>query len=266
MAKRSAKKKEADVEILPPPVLELVPPAKHGTLIVGKARAINREELQTIHTPEATATHRPIAHHTVIDGIEEALSYRHISIVASQFAVSKDGQKMFGLLEVNQDWEGIRYAIACRNAHDKSMRLSLVAGYRVMICSNMAISGEFRPAMAKHSKHVNFEEVITIAIDRVQRHFKPMQQQIQQWKDTELSDDQARLVLYKMFVEGEFPKRMLPDVHKHYFQPQYEAFEPRNLWSLSNALTSAVKEIEPTKQYMVTAKIPAALDRLALTN
>jgi len=34
---------------------------------------------------------------------------------------------------------------------------------------------------------------------------------------------------------------LLPEVHHHYFEPEFEEFEPGNLWSLSNAFTSAFK-------------------------
>jgi hypothetical protein len=34
-------------------------------------------------------------------------------------------------------------------------------------------------------------------------------------------------------------------VHDLYFEPKYEEFRPRTIWSLSNAFTSAFKELEP---------------------
>ena len=53
----------------------------------------------------------------------------------------------------------------------------------------------------------------------------------------------------------DIPRHLLPKVHKHYFEPQYEEFKGRNLWSLSNAFTSSFKELAPVKQYQVTAKL-----------
>ena len=43
-------------------------------------------------------------------------------------------------------------------------------------------------------------------------------------------------------------------------EPQYEEFRPRTLWSLSNAVTSAFKELDPIPQFKATAKLGAFLE------
>ena len=68
---------------------------------------------------------------------------------------------MFGLLEANHDFDGIRFAIGLRNANDKSMRLGMVAGYRVFVCDNMAFAGDFNPLLAKHSKNLDLIESVS---------------------------------------------------------------------------------------------------------
>ena len=45
-----------------------------------------------------------------------------------------------------------------------------------------------------------------------------------------------------------------------YFEPKYEEFRPRTIWSLSNAFTSAFKELEPIPQFKVTAKLGEFLE------
>ncbi len=42
---------------------------------------------------------------------------------------------MFGLMELDHEFSGVRFAIGLRNANDKSMRLALTVGYRVFVCS-----------------------------------------------------------------------------------------------------------------------------------
>jgi hypothetical protein len=44
-------------------------------------------------------------------------------------------------------------------------------------------------------------------------------------------------------------------VHRHYFNPDLDAFKPRTLWSLSNAFTSAFKNLKPVRQFQATAKL-----------
>jgi hypothetical protein len=50
-------------------------------------------------------------------------------------------------------------------------------------------------------------------------------------------------------------------VHEFYFKPQYDKFKARTLWSLSNALTSAFKELEPIPQFKVTEKLSGFLEQ-----
>jgi len=58
-------------------------------------------------------------------------------------------------------------------------------------------------------------------------------------------------------VEGrlEAPKQLARNVHDLYFEPKYEEFQPRTIWSLSNAFTSAFKELDPIPQFRATAKL-----------
>jgi hypothetical protein len=45
-------------------------------------------------------------------------------------------------------------------------------------------------------------------------------------------------------IERIVPKHLARLVHNYYFDPQHEEFAPRTMWSLSNAFTSAFKELE----------------------
>jgi hypothetical protein len=59
------------------------------------------------------------------------------------------------------------------------------------------------------------------------------------------------VVIYEAFVEGrlEAPKHLAPAVHDLYFEPKCEEFGPLTIWSLSNAFTSAFKELDPIPQF-----------------
>jgi hypothetical protein len=48
-------------------------------------------------------------------------------------------------------------------------------------------------------------------------------------------------------------------VHDLYFGPVHPEFEPRTLWSLSNAFTSAFKELDPIPQFKATPKLAGFL-------
>ena len=223
---------------------------------------LTREQLALVATPPATATHRPVPHAEVIGALIETLGFRHIGVVKDEYAVSKDGMKLFGVLDLDTGMHGCRFSIGIRNSHDKTMRLAMTVGYRVFVCENMAFSGDFQPILAKHSKHFSLTAALSIGVDEMQRNFDGMRMQVEAWKDSRLSDTAARLVIYRAFIEGglEVPKHLARPVHDLYFNPQHEEFQSRTLWSLSNAFTGAFKELEPIPQFRATARLAGFLD------
>src|SRR5947209_20587060 len=87
------------------------------------ARKITRAELAGLPVPEATRTHQPLAHHAIVGALIESLSFRHISVVRDEYAVTPDGLKMFGVMDLDMEYAECRFSIGLRNSNDKSMRL-----------------------------------------------------------------------------------------------------------------------------------------------
>jgi hypothetical protein len=104
-------------------------------------------------------------------------------------------------------------------------------------------------------------DAISVGVDRMQRNFEPMRQQVETWHQTELSTVTAKMIIYQAFIESELevPRHRARRVHDLY-SPQYPEFEPRTLWSLSNAFTSAFKDLDPIPQFRATAKLGSFLD------
>lgn len=233
------------------------PEESHGSLMSDgrTTRKITRPELAVLPVPPATDTFQPISHKQLVDALDEALALRRFQIVRSEFAASADGMKLFGLLEINAVMEGVRFAIGLRNANDKSMRLGLVAGYKVQVCDNMMFQGDFNPLLAKHTRGLDLIEAVSIGIDRIHRGFAPLERAIATKRLTELTDDEARVLIYQAFLEEKFPISLIKDVHRNYFSPEWEDFRDRNLWSLENAFTESFKELNPLTQYQTTARL-----------
>src|SRR5213592_583057 len=230
-------------------------------LLLSSNGKITRAELRQIPAPEATSTHQPVAHYRIVEALLETLGFRHIQVTREEYAVSPDGMKMFGVLDLEQGVTGVNFSIGLRNANDRSLRLGLTVGYKVLVCQNLAFMGDFTPVLHKHSKHLDLIELVSIGVDKIQRNFEPLKRQIEAWQSHALEDDRARLILYAAFVEGRLaaPRHLLPAVHKHYFDPEHAPFRPRTLWSLSNAFTSAFTKLRTIRQFQATAKLGASL-------
>ena len=124
----------------------------------------------------------------------------------------------------------------------------------------------FQPVLAKHSKHFSLQNALSIGVDQMQRTFEPMRRQVDEWRARQISTVAAKLIIYQAFVESDLdaPKHLVRQVHDLYFRPVHPEFEPRILWSLSNAFTSAFKELDPIPQFKATARraFPPSLKRI----
>jgi hypothetical protein len=121
----------------------------------------------------------------------------------------------------------------------------------------MAFAGDSAPVLAKNSKSLSLIDCSSVGVDRMQRNFEPMRKQVEAWQRRELTDVTAKVAIYEAFVEGKLdaPKHLARNVHDLYFEPTYEEFKPRTIWSLSNTFTSAFKELDPIPQFKATAKL-----------
>lgn len=235
----------------------LMPEVVPGLIAHCGAEYLGRQDLLALPTPDPTATHVPVSHASFVETLIQTLGFRNLDVVEDQYAVTPDGMRMFGLLVLNLERDGVRVSIGIRNAHDKSMSLGITTGYRVIVCDNMAFHGDFQTVTRKHSKGLVLEDVLAVAVDRMQRHFDPMLRRVDAWRGYELADAAAKLVIYRAFIEGALPvaKHLAKDVHTRYFEPEHEEFKPRTFWSLSNAFTSAFKELDPLPRFRATAAL-----------
>lgn len=236
-----------------------------GLIVHRGAQLIGRQDLLTLPAPEPTPTHKPVPHAEIIQTLIESLWLRHLRVVDDQYAVTPGGMRLFGVIAIDAEETGVRFVIGVRNSHDKSFSLGLTVGYKVFVCDNLAFTGDFTPVTRKHTANFEPVEVIDAAVGRMQRHFEPMKRQIEVWRNHSVSDNDARLLVYRAFVEGKLPvtRRLAPVVHRLYFEPQHEEFKPRTVWSLSNAFTSAFKALPPVTSFQATAKLGEFLSELA---
>jgi len=69
-------------------------------------------------------------------------------------------------------------------------------------------------------------------------------------------------IIYRALVEGKLdaPKHLVRCIHDEYLNPQVQEFGPQSLWSLSNAFTSAFRNLDAIPQFKATAKLASFLE------
>jgi hypothetical protein len=64
------------------------------------------------------------------------------------------------------------------------------------------VPGVFTPVLAKHSKSFSLVDAISVGVDRMQWNFEPMLQQVEVWRQAELTDVTAKMIIYDAFIEA----------------------------------------------------------------
>jgi hypothetical protein len=236
-----------------------------GTLMAHSgADLIGREELALVPPPKQTYSHKPIPHIEIVESLEKVLSEVHFSIKREEFALSKDKLRMFGVLDLAKELTAdTSVSIGIRNGNDRTMALGMTAGYRVFICDNMAFVSDFQPIFVRHVHSMSLIEAVAFCVQQLQEAIPSMQEMITSLMARELSDRGAKEIIYDAFTSREFglPQTLFREIHESYFKTQIEEFKPRNLWTLSNAFTTAFKKLAPIQKFTATAKLSDFLKR-----
>lgn len=211
------------------------------------AEGVSREAVVNVPTPEATESWFPIPHHRVIETVEEGLKALGMTVRKEAHALTKEGNRYFGILEVASDkHQGSDYAyvLGLRNTHDKSFTASIAAGSRVFVCDNLGFSGEITIAR-KHTRFIERDlPVLTSrAVGLLAQNWVSMDERIALYKRTELGDAQAHDLLVRSLDSGAATACQLPKVLQQWRAPNHPEFaENKNVWRLMNAFTEVAKE------------------------
>lgn len=223
---------------------------QHGTLVTHcGARPVSRAELATIPAPPATATWKPIKHADLVDCIEQGLQDRGVAVCAAQFAVQRQGQVFFGVLDLSRCERDFRAALGVRASNDRQFAIQIAVGLRVLVCDNLAFRGDLIALKRKHTTGLDLQAEVTRALDRFRAHFNLFIAEVEQLKHLPLTDVTAKAFILDAFVQHLLPLRFLPAVARAYFTPSHAEFAPRTAWSLNNAFTHVAKALPAAPRF-----------------
>lgn len=205
---------------------------------------VSREELAIIPTPGGTDTFKPVAHIELVNSLEAILNHKGIQIVKEQFAIRSDGSKLFGTFDLSLEGVGESCAaMGFRTANDRSMKIQIVAGMRVFVCDNMALSGDSVILSRKHTSGLDLLPELMGAVGRYQTRYLKFREEVIELQGLSLLDTEAKALIHDAFVKDVMPVRYLPEVSGAYFNPPHPDFIPRTAWSLHNAFTEVMKDM-----------------------
>ena len=222
------------------------------------AQYIDREGLKALETPKPTDSWTPIPHYDLVTALEGQLKARGISIVKEQFAVQK--AKLFGVIDTDYHvTEEGGAAMGVRTSNDMSLALQLAIGYRVFVCDNMSFAGDLIALKRKHTANLDLHKEFAEGIGRYVRDYRRLQDDIQVWKDTPVSPERAKTLIYDIFLQKIVPVRLF-----HSVITSYQAAMPQgqNLWTLKNAFTRHIQQLNPGPAFSATVKLGKFFERV----
>ena len=209
------------------------------------ADVVSREEVYSIPTPANTATWFPMKHHHLIEEIENQLWHAGYNIKSRTHALSHEGARYFGLIEVSKSYtehDDYSWIIGIRNSHDKSIPAGVVAGSRVFVCDNLAFNGMVK-IQRKHTRFAqrDLRPLTQGAIQELDQHLNVQDLRIANYKERSVTDLRAHDLIVRAVDIGAITNTQIPDVLDQWREPAHECFQERTAWSLFNAFTEVTK-------------------------
>lgn len=208
------------------------------------AAEVPRKALAAVPTPAATETWRPIPHEEYVRQVEWELPRYGLDIVHEAHALTHDGTRYFGLIQVQNGCNSPDYSwvLGLRNSHDKTLTAGLVAGSSIFVCDNLSFSGEVCVSR-KHTSYIleDLSGLIGNALGRLLLMFKSQDQRVERYRATRLSDADAHDLTIQALDKGVVCASKIPALLHEWREPRYEDFEPRTVWSFFNATTEVLK-------------------------
>lgn len=219
------------------------------------------EELQEKRGDHAGSRWKPMHHLELLDTILSVAKERGLVVKREAYGMSKDTHSLFGCIDFEGGTEDHGHALGFRHDNLQRFRLLGVSAGRVFVCDNGAIVGDFVFGH-KHTSQTALAPTIREGMDVWASQIERMSEIFDAMKATEITNRDAEHLLiegartvYKAELNARGQRQVerapcyawsqLGKIDHEWRNPRHEAFEPRTLWSLYNAVTEVGKAWSP---------------------
>ena len=236
------------------------------TLILHRgAEQASRMGIAQIPVPKTTRSYTPVSHGELSDILAKKaeLLLPEFTHHKSQFGLARGGQQLFGIHSFRNGSTDLALSIGFRNSYDKSLSVGVAVGASVLVCDNLALSGDIT-LMRKHTMNVevDLESLIITAIMKARTAFHQIKADSQSMQQLPLRDDEAYGLIGLMYGKGVISPRQIPVVLNEWLKPSHAEFRERTLWSFYNAITEALKSTSPRivmERHLLANKVVASV-------
>ena len=219
----------------------------HGLMLHCGGDLKSREEVFSVPVPPETSTYKPLSYQSFVERIEKQLKVEGITLRQSQLALAKNGQRLFGLMEL--EMPGLVPAdyglvLGLRTSYDKSFANGLCIGASVFVCDNLSFNGEVK-IERKHTAGMlrDLTWIISETVSMLPMRFGRQSAVFESYRKRELDDKDAHDLVVRFWDEGAIGLLDIPKLIKEWRDPRHPEFSQtgRPAWRLFNAATETIK-------------------------
>jgi hypothetical protein len=215
---------------------------------------ITRDQLVMIPTPEGRGRfHQPYPFGEYVDDVALALDHSGIEILGEEYAVTKDHQRMFGVMEIGakplegelitaDEW---KLLVGLRGSHDQKVQRGLVLGSSVMVCSNLCFGGNIGKLNTKQTTNIGMRlpGLIRDAVSRIPALAQRQERVYDAYHNTELRARGGDAALVEIYRRNGLSSAQLGRAINEWHEPTHEehASTGWSAWRLMNSVTESLK-------------------------
>ncbi len=231
---------------------------------------ISRQDMRHIPVPPPMGPrHHPYSFADFADNTVHAIERAGYSVTDEEFAVQKDGMRVFGILKVSNspdldispavptlassenvpalykpEWNLV---VGVRGSNDQSVSRGLVIGSQVMVCSNLCFSGDLGKWNRKQTTNVESDmpQIIRRAVDQLDRKNDELTVNFDSFNAAKVDRDGGDRILMDILRGGGFSASQFERAVEHWDKLPADLEEHsangRTLWWLFNACTHGLK-------------------------
>jgi len=207
----------------------------------------SREEVFGFPVPPATGSYTPIPHKLLLTELDERLAAEGLAPRAEKLAVTRMGQRLFGLKELSSpDAHDRTYGcvLGLRNSYDGSFAPGLCAGSMVFVCDNLGFYGSHLTFQIRQTANLieALPSIIGEAVAALPAAFAAQSTAFSMYRQTRLNDRRAHDAVFRIHARGGLDAAEILGVLQEWQTPRHEEFAgPKTAWRLLNAATEIIK-------------------------
>lgn len=223
----------------------------------------SRQDIFAVQTPSAEGRWFPIPHDLFLNQIHRGLEALNFNVTKEQYALAKEGNRMFGILDLYSPRTDRTTILGLRNAHDRSFAAEIIVGNRVFVCDNLAFSGQIK-TIRRHTTNIerDLPRLIDLSLGKLTAFETAQDNRIEIYQHTNLSTRQINHLLMETLRAQIVAGSTIPKIIQEFDHPSFPEFkETSAMWRLYNAITFHLKnqamDILPRKTMLLNTVFDA---------